>query len=800
MVIHSRRAVVAVALLATLSAPLFAAKISDIAKTKHNLSSSGPGTVKATTETQICVFCHTPHKANAAAMVPLWNRELSGETYTDLTLLYDSESMNAITAAPEGSSKLCLSCHDGTMAIGRVGVLNGQVDVDITMVSTNIDGSGTTTGYTRNLGTSLTNDHPISFTYDTALAGVDGELLDPGTASHIGTGTPRHPIPLELGADGEAKLQCTACHDPHIRDADLAVNAKFLRLNRFQEVAATGAAFNATNDQVCLGCHDKAGWEGSAHAHSTVADETYTTAAATQRDFDAALPVWKAGCLNCHDTHTVQGARRLLREGTDSTANPKTGGNPALEETCYQCHDGSTAVITPATSVPNIKSDFALARRMPITSADQPAATEVHAITDKDFSEAPLNLGKGDLNNRHAECTDCHNPHRVIKNRLFNANPTTADAAGTHPHTSADITTYAAAGETWHTNIASGVLTGTTGVEPVYGADTWGTAPTGYDVKKGYGGVNASTAVTSTWVTREYQVCLKCHSDNAWTTAPTLGSFVGGTPSGTNGLTAYTDQAMEFRAPATHQGDPAAIAGFGKHRSWHPVMNSTGRTATVRGMNANNFLAPWNDATGTNIGNQTMYCSDCHGSNVTSLTNVVPDGGENGNPWGPHGSSNDFVLKGTWNDATGAAGGTDTGICFKCHDWNHYANPAPPVWQLSGFRQAVTAAGCALTNPTINLHSGHAARIGRMECTWCHVAVPHGWKNKALLIDISVAAPDGCAAVENCYAPPYIQGGYLGGSGAAVVWRASGGWAAADCGGQAWMNGMAPGGACNAPL
>lgn len=139
MVIHSRRAVVAVALLATLSAPLFAAKISDIANTKHNLSSSGPGTVKATSESQICVFCHTPHKANAAAQAPLWNRELSGATYTEL---YTSESLDAITAAPEGSSKLCLSCHDGTMAIGEVGVLGGQENVTIAMQSTDISGSG----------------------------------------------------------------------------------------------------------------------------------------------------------------------------------------------------------------------------------------------------------------------------------------------------------------------------------------------------------------------------------------------------------------------------------------------------------------------------------------------------------------------------------------------------------------------------------------------------------------------------------------------------------------------------------
>lgn len=795
MVIRSRRAIAAVVVLAAISASAFAAKISDVKNTKHNLSAtpytagSDTRTVKATSETQICVFCHTPHKANAAAQAPLWNRALSTTaTYT----LYTSDSMQATLAQPDGSSKLCLSCHDGAMALGSVGVLNGLENQTIALSGTAAGdtmpaGSGATTGYTRNLGTTLANDHPISFTYDSALATADGELVDPGTApgnTYIKNRTPgasRPHVPLENG-----KAQCVACHDPHIRDSDTARNAKFLRLNRFQEVAPSGTAFSSTDDIVCLACHDKAGWSGSAHANSAVASQTYTSAAAPQRDFDAGLPVWKAACLNCHDSHTVQGARRLLREGTDSAATPKAGGNPALEESCYQCHGGSSgAVLSSYTSVPDIKSDFALARHMPIKSTEQTAGSEVHAITDKDFSESPTLLGSGNLANRHAECTDCHNPHRVIKNRLFNANPATADAAGTHTHT-------LAAGQT-HNNLASGVLAGTAGVEPVYPATTWGTAASSYTVKKGSGGVGASTAVGSSYVTREYQVCLKCHSSNAWTTAPSLGG-AGLTPSGTNGVTQYTDQAMEFQAPVSQQN------GTATNRSWHPVMDKTGRTAAVRGMNANNFLAPWNDATGTNIGNQTMYCSDCHGSNVSSLTSVAPDGGENGYPWGPHGSGNDFILKGTWNDATGVAGGTDTGICFKCHDWNHYANPAPPVWQLSGFRQAVTAAGCALTNPTINLHSGHAARIGRMECTWCHVAVPHGWKNKALLIDISVAAPNGCAGAENCYAPPYIQGGYLGGSGAAVTWQPSGGWAAADCGGQAWMNGMAAGGACNAPL
>ncbi|VAW45953.1 Cytochrome c family protein, partial [hydrothermal vent metagenome] len=35
--------------------------VEDIVNTKHNLSASGPGTLKATTESRVCVFCHTPH-------------------------------------------------------------------------------------------------------------------------------------------------------------------------------------------------------------------------------------------------------------------------------------------------------------------------------------------------------------------------------------------------------------------------------------------------------------------------------------------------------------------------------------------------------------------------------------------------------------------------------------------------------------------------------------------------------------------------------------------------------------------
>ena len=43
-----------------------------IVNSVHNLSVSGPGSVIATSEDEVCVFCHTPH--NSSPRQPLWNR------------------------------------------------------------------------------------------------------------------------------------------------------------------------------------------------------------------------------------------------------------------------------------------------------------------------------------------------------------------------------------------------------------------------------------------------------------------------------------------------------------------------------------------------------------------------------------------------------------------------------------------------------------------------------------------------------------------------------------------------------
>ena len=153
---------------------------------KHNLSVSSSGTVHATTESDVCIFCHTPHGASATDG-PLWNHQMSAATYKP----YSSATLKAVVGQPNGSSRLCLSCHDGTIALGAVSSRSGGIAMNTATMPSGIN----------NVGTDLSADHPISFTYDSALATAKGTLRDPKV------------LPPEVTLDKNNQLQCTACHD-----------------------------------------------------------------------------------------------------------------------------------------------------------------------------------------------------------------------------------------------------------------------------------------------------------------------------------------------------------------------------------------------------------------------------------------------------------------------------------------------------------------------------------------------------------------------------------------------------------
>ncbi len=165
----------------------------------------------STDEDRVCVFCHTPHNANPNVR-PLWNRDVPTDTYK----LYDttvSATLNATVNQPQGDSLLCLSCHDGVIAINAL--LNGGTPTMPALGDQlgDVYYPGSPYGMAKNIGgnypanptvNDLSNDHPVSFTFDAALVGADGALqLPPGG----------DPVRLR-GVTGD-QVECTSCHNPH---------------------------------------------------------------------------------------------------------------------------------------------------------------------------------------------------------------------------------------------------------------------------------------------------------------------------------------------------------------------------------------------------------------------------------------------------------------------------------------------------------------------------------------------------------------------------------------------------------
>ena len=167
---------------------------------------------------QICLPCHAPHNNKNGANEVLWNHKASTASYQ----FYSGFKMDATApSAMSSSSKDCMSCHDGTVALDSFG--------------TQTNGTHFATG-TSNMGTDLRNDHPISISYNTTLANDDGSLHDPATtASGLAGGGM---IADDMVFAG--KIECSSCHDVH---------------NQYG-VAGMLKKSNA-GSALCLTCHDK---------------------------------------------------------------------------------------------------------------------------------------------------------------------------------------------------------------------------------------------------------------------------------------------------------------------------------------------------------------------------------------------------------------------------------------------------------------------------------------------------------------------------------------------------------------
>jgi predicted CXXCH cytochrome family protein len=275
--------------------------ISSIRNSPHNLSASGPGVVKATGEQQVCVFCHTPH--NAAPIQPLWNRATPASAYR----VYSSKSLDALPGQPTGSSKLCLSCHDGTIALGSV--LSRAQRIEMAGGMTVLPPGKS------NLGTDLSDDHPISFKYDAALAAKDLKLKDPTQ------------LPEAVKLDHQQELQCTSCHEPHDNS-----KGKFLVMDN-------------SNSQLCASCHRLQNTNLPSHANCASCHQPHT---APSGPFLLKAAKTTDTCTTCHGptrtvAQAVNVAADLAKLSRHDTGNPVNQMDHVPNNSdCSDCHGPHT--------------------------------------------------------------------------------------------------------------------------------------------------------------------------------------------------------------------------------------------------------------------------------------------------------------------------------------------------------------------------------------------------------------------------------------------------------------------------
>ncbi len=237
---------------------------------------------------RLCIFCHAPHHSykllgdtngtgpeSATAdfkYLPLWNHKQTVASFTQYNPGPDAPDADLSMKGPQsvsGSlstfvrvtsvSLLCLSCHDGSVAINEFGNTwqdprsrSGGGDYIDSEYAIGYAGPGGTIGY-------LQNHHPISFSYD-AVSSFDLEILPMdvatyehtpdaiyGAANQINVAVDQ-PIQNYLyGADH--KMECATCHAVH-------------------NTGNTGEKLLYVSDQnsnLCFTCH----WKGTKTGDST---------------------------------------------------------------------------------------------------------------------------------------------------------------------------------------------------------------------------------------------------------------------------------------------------------------------------------------------------------------------------------------------------------------------------------------------------------------------------------------------------------------------------------------------------
>ena len=425
----------------------------------------------------------------------------------------------------------------------------------------------------------------------------------------------------------------------------------------------------AVTNTDCEVCHDQNSHKTFSGGVNVLLNDPDGGAAATYNGTGGSIETF---CVNCHDFGGPTITNPPFSDGLTPT-DIKTGWTGSRHDTqlaaesCLSCHGGpdstrsglsyyqnvhgagdtnQLSLLVAGETKTGVEEDLCWACHdgAPSTlNAETPFAvsrTIQHPVRDADQTAG-----------RAVECTDCHNPHEAT--------------GGAHTYSTEATSTR---------NQISGALTGVSGYQFNYGG-------LGNYAATANGNFTATNSVTY-----EYEVCFKCHSAKSWN----FGAAPNGlSANGTQNPAPLTDVAREFNP---------------NNRSGHPIvtgLNNYPNSATPKALVGAQMRSgtPWD----TNLGTQTMKCSDCHNTDAASPA-----------AQGPHGSASQFMLRGpnagNWPNVT--LSNIGTAWCVNCHVNNTGGNSA-------------------------HSEADHSNR----QCYLCHIVVPHGGKLGRLMTDNDGATP-----------------------------------------------------------
>ena len=221
-------------------------------------------------QARVCAFCHTPHHAASTGgeYLPLWSR---AEDTKPFNVAYNSSTINA-SALQEatsdkaiGPTRLCMSCHDGTIAPDQhYGASAGAATLTGDNFSAIGNGAGVGAG-----AAGLTNDHPVGFDYPAVAIGPETGIAPDAATLQAAADDPnadawiRNPNApyldnsqgikvadrLYVAANGSAYMTCATCHDVH--------NKKNVYNTAVAEPVNYLVLAPQAGSKLCLSCHIK---------------------------------------------------------------------------------------------------------------------------------------------------------------------------------------------------------------------------------------------------------------------------------------------------------------------------------------------------------------------------------------------------------------------------------------------------------------------------------------------------------------------------------------------------------------